>query len=68
MSRDYREKDVVGFIADVRDSEPTPANVIVRMTSDDRGKSLTLQAYNIMIGIPLEMVEGIIKITERRDR
>lgn len=44
---------------------PKPCNVTVRMTSDKRGQSLSLSAYNIMISIPLETVTDIIRVSER---
>lgn len=66
--RDYREKDVKGMIA-VWNPRRIPTfthdTVTVRMTSDDKGESLSLQARNILIEIPLEQVRDIIKVTER---
>ena len=65
MSRDYREKRVEGCIFDF--SKPTliPKKCIVgvMMTNDKHGQSLSLQAYNIMIEIPLESVRDIIQIS-----
>ena len=61
--RDYREKDVKGMITDGH--RFTMTNVVVRMTSDTRGKSLSLNAGNILIEIPLEEVEDIIVLAER---
>lgn len=66
--RDYREKDVDGMyavwnarhIATVRKMPVT-----VRVTKDKVGKSLSLQAGNVMIEIPLEQVKEIITLTER---
>ena len=64
--KDYREKDVMGFIGDGKKSPiPKPCNVTVRMTSDKMGKTLSLCGYNILIGIPLEEVADIIKVVER---
>lgn len=64
--RDYREKVVQGMIGDISKSViPNPCKVTVRMTSDKRGQSLSLSAYNIMIGIPLETVRDIIRVSER---
>lgn len=64
--RDYREKDVIGFIGDGKKSPiPKPCNVTVRMTSDKMGQTLSLCGYNILIGIPLEKVADIIKVVER---
>lgn len=65
MSRDYREKVVKGVIGDVRTMKINPCNVTVRMTSDKRGQSLSLSAFNIMVEIPLESVTEIIKVSER---
>lgn len=67
--RDYREKEVMGFIADIfRDKEPRSSNIIIRMTSDKKGKSLSFQASNVIIGIPLEKVEDIIRIAEKGEK
>lgn len=67
MSRDYREKEVEGVIGDIRAMlSPKQCKVTVRMTSDKNGKSLSLQAYNILIEIPLESVADIITLAERR--
>lgn len=64
--RDYREKDVDGLITDITQFViPKKCNVTVRMTSDKIGQSLSLSAYNIMIQIPLEQVQEIIKVSER---
>ena len=64
--RDYREKDVMGFIGDTsRSVFPKPCRIIVRMTSDKRGQTLSLAGANILIGIPLEEVSDIIKIAEK---
>lgn len=64
--RDYREKVVQGMIGDIsKNVIPNPCKVTVRMTSDKRGQSLSLSAYNIMIGIPLETVRDIIRVSER---
>lgn len=64
--RDYREKVVQGMIGDISKSViPNPCKVTVRMTSDKRGQSLSLSAYNIMIEIPLEQVKDIIRVSER---
>lgn len=57
------------FIADIfRDKEPRLSNVIIRMTSDKKGKSLSFQASNVIIGIPLEKVEDIIRIAEKGEK
>lgn len=67
MSRDYREKTVEGCIIDGSNPLmiPKKCNVTVRMTSDKLGQSLSLQAFNVMIEIPLESVKDIIKVSER---
>ena len=65
--RDYREKRVEGWITDGRHFDR--ARICVRMTHDDKGKSLSLSVEegNILfqIGIPLESVEDIIEIAEK---
>lgn len=64
--RDYREKDVMGFIGDTSKSVfPKPCRITVRMTSDKRGKTFSLAGANVLIGIPLEEVADIIKVVER---
>lgn len=64
--RDYREKDVAGYISDMKKPFPylQPCNVTVRMTSDEHGKTLSLAGANILIGIPLEAVADIVKVVE----
>ena len=66
MSRDYREKRVEGLIFDFNKPIPISRECIVgvRMTSDKIGQSLSLQAYNIMIEIPLESVRDIIRVAD----
>ena len=64
MKRDYREKVVLGMIADAKTMKHNSCPVTVRMTNDKRGKSLSLSAFNILIAIPLESVQEIIKLTE----
>lgn len=71
--RDYREKTVRGMVFDAARQGfgryiPMECSVTVRMTSDKRGQSLSLQANNVMIEIPLESVANIIKVTERNDK
>ena len=67
--RDYREKDVKGYIADITekklDKMARCCNVTVRMTNDEKGQSLSLSAFNIQIGIPLEAVRDIVKVVEK---
>ena len=67
--RDYREKDVNGFLFLASEKGvpiPAPATVKVRMTSDEKGKTLSLNAGPVMIGIPLESVRDIIEVTKKR--
>jgi hypothetical protein len=68
MKRDYREKQVEGMVA-IWNARRIPTfrkmPVTVRMTNDKVGKSLSLQAGNVMIEIPLEQVTEIITLTER---
>ena len=70
MKRDYREKQVEGMVA-IWNARRIPTfrkmPVTVRMTNDKVGKSLSLQAGNVMIEIPLEQVTEIITLTERSD-
>ena len=63
--REYRKKEVTGFISDIRTPVMSSCNVTVRMTSDDIGQTLSLTGANILIGIPLEEVADIIKVVER---
>lgn len=67
--RDYREKEIDGYIADITIKDLTKmarkCKVTVRMTSDKKGQSLSLSAFNIQIGIPLESVADIIKVVEK---
>ena len=67
MTRDYREKTIKGCVFDGSRKVMLPkmCDVTVRMTSDKIGQSLSLQAFNIMIEIPLESVKDIIKVSER---
>lgn len=68
MKRDYREKQVEGMVA-IWNARRIPTfrkmPVMIRMTNDKVGKSLSLQAGNVMIEIPLEQVTEIITLTER---
>lgn len=70
MKRDYREKQVEGMVA-ICNARRIPTlrkmPVTVRMTNDKVGKSLSLQAGNVMIEIPLEQVTEIITLTERSE-
>ena len=70
MNRDYREKTVKGLIFDATKPMPMKCNVTVRMTSDRIGQSLSLQAFNVMLEIPLESVAEIIKVSgkEQNDK
>ena len=60
----YKEKDVRGLVVSANDMKIHPCNITVRMTSDKRGKSLSLQGLNVMVQIPLEGVEDVIKAVE----
>ena len=67
MKRDYREKTIKGCIFDGSKPLPLPkkCDVTVRMTSDKIGQSLSLQAFNVMIEIPLEGVKEIIRVSRK---
>ena len=66
MKRDYREKTINGYMTDGMKFTAVP--VTVRMTSDDRGKSLSLTAADILqIGIPLEEVTEIIVLAKKEE-
>lgn len=64
MARDYREKTVTGMITDGKHLGRTP--VTVRMTSDKKGQTLSLNVGEIMMAISLEDVQDIIRVTEKR--
>ena len=70
--RDYREKLVNGWLADGKHFGGFP--VRVRMTSDDKGQSLSLTAemspkgLGIQIGIPLETVREIIRVVDKENK
>ena len=69
MKRDYREKTIKGCIFDLSRKMPLmyipqECDVTIRMTSDKRGQSMSLQAFNVMIEIPLESVKNIIKVSQ----
>ena len=66
--RDYREKLVSGWLSDGNVVGGIP--VRVRMTNDDKGQSLSLSTEigdeaDLQIGIPLEAVRDIIRVTEK---
>jgi hypothetical protein len=66
--KDYREKDVMGFIGDTsRSLFPRPYEITVRMTSDENGQTLSLAGANIVIGIPLEEVKDIVKVVNKAE-
>ena len=68
--KDYREKQVEGMVTIWNARRITTVQkmpVTVRMTNDKVGKSLSLQARNLMIEIPLEQVQEIITLAERSD-
>ena len=64
----YKEKDVKGWIVDLAAVDKKEVfkscEVTVRMTNDGIGQSLSLSAFNIQIGIPLEQVREILKVVE----
>ena len=70
--RDYREKLVNGWITDGKHFGGIP--VRVRMTSDEKGQSLSLTTemnpkdMGIQIGIPLEVVRDIIKVVDKENK
>lgn len=70
MKRDYREKQVEGMVA-IWNARRIPTfrkmPVMIRMTNDKIGASLSMQAGNVMIEIPLEKVQEIITLTERSE-
>lgn len=68
MNSDRRSKTVKGCYFDDGWKFPVPlkCDVTVRMTADGHGQTLSLQAHNIMIAIPLESVSDIITLTERK--
>ena len=63
--RDYRRKTVKGIIFNGTDVKLHPCNVVVQMTSDKKGKTLSFGAEEWMISIPLESVTDIIRIVEK---
>ncbi len=70
--RDYREKLVNGWVTDGKHFGGIP--VRVRMTSDEKGQSLSLTTemnpkdMGIQIGIPLEVVRDIIKVVDKENK
>ena len=69
--RDYREKLVNGWLTDGKHFGGIP--VRVRMTSDDKGQSLSLSTEigddaDLQIGIPLEAVRDIIMIADKENK
>lgn len=70
--RDYREKLVNGWLTDGKHLGSIP--VRVRMTSDDKGQSLSLTTemnpndLGIQIGIPLEAVRDIIRAVDKENK
>lgn len=69
--RDYREKLVNGWLTDGKHFGGIP--VRVRMTSDDKGQSLSLTTEigddaDLQIGIPLEAVRDIIKVVDKENK
>ena len=66
VKRDYREKTVYGFVSDGRST--SHCRVVVRMTSDKLGQSLSLQASNFMIGVAIESVKDIISVVTKEEK
>ena len=69
--RDYREKLVNGWLSDGKHFGGIP--VRVRMTSDDKGQSLSLSTEigddaDLQIGIPLEAVGDIIRVADKEKK
>ena len=69
--RDYREKLVNGWLTDGKNFGGIP--VRVRMTSDDKGQSLSLTTEigddaDLQIGIPLEAVRDIIRVADKENK
>lgn len=70
--KDYREKLVNGWLTDGKHFGMIP--VRVRMTSDDKGQSISFTTeqnpndMGIQIGIPLEKVKDIIKVAEKENK
>ena len=69
--RDYREKLVNGWLTDGKHFGDIP--VRVRMTSDDKGQSLSLTTEigddaDLQIGIPLEVVKDIIRVADKENK
>ena len=57
-----RMKNVNGMVMDKRGMRKT--DICVRVTSDRRGKSLSLEDGKTMLMIPLETVEDMIEVVE----
>lgn len=69
--RDYREKLVNGWLSDGKHFGGIP--VRVRMTSDDKGQSLSFTTEigddaDLQIGIPLEAVRDIIRVADKENK
>lgn len=64
--RDYREKEVNGMLASGLKFKA--CKIVVRMTSDNLGQSLSLCADGLMLQITLESVKEIIKVVEKEDK
>ena len=58
-------KDVEGIVYNTPAEVYHPALITVRFTQDKLGKSLSLAFKNVMIEIPAEQIEDIIKIELR---
>lgn len=63
MKKGYQEKDVDGMLIKEQNGKNSlyPCPVTVRLTCDGIGQTLSLNAGNTMILVPLEGLTGIIK-------
>lgn len=60
-------KEVKGILWNTNTLTPYGVPVVVQLTSDKRGKSLSLAAADVMLCIPLESVSDVLKIKEEKD-
>ena len=65
MSERTKIIDIKGMIFDSPENA-MPCNVTVRYTSDKVGKTISLNAANIMIVVPFEEIEKMIKEVENK--
>ena len=58
-------KVIDGFIGDMSKSIiPNKCKVTVRLSDDRLGQTLSLSAYNVLIGIPLEPIKDIVVVAD----